>query len=104
MLMIIWLQILMKGDNGFFLMVEGGKIDMAHHENTAVRAMSETIALDKAIETTMNMLGDELDDTLIIVTADHAHSLTISGYSDRGTDIRGEYYSYTVPTYSYMVY
>ena len=71
-------------------MVEGAKIDMAHHENTAVRSMSETLAMDKAIEATMEMLGDQLDDTLIIVTADHAHSMTISGYSDRGSDIRGE--------------
>ena len=45
--------------------------------------------MDMAIEKTMEMLGDQLDDTLIIVTADHAHSMTISGYSDRGSDIRG---------------
>ena len=79
----------MKGDNGFFLMVESGRIDHAHHDNTAVRALSETVSLDSAIEATLDMLGDDLDDTLIIVTADHAHSMTISGYSDRGTDIRG---------------
>ena len=86
----------MKGDNGFFLMVEGGKIDHAHHDNTAIRALSETVAMDSAIEATLEMLGDELDDTLIIVTADHAHAMSISGYADRGTDIRGTIYVFAI--------
>ena len=32
----------------------------------------------------------ELEDSLLIVTADHSHTMTISGYPERGTDIRGE--------------
>ena len=72
-------------------MVEGGRIDTAHHSTQAVKAMSETVALDRAVEKAIEVLGDELDDTLIIVTADHAHTMTISGYSLRGNDISGKY-------------
>ena len=79
----------MKNENGFFLMVEGARIDLAHHDTHAVRALSETVALDKAVEKTLEMLSDQLDDTLIIATADHAHTMTVNGYSLRGNDIRG---------------
>ena len=51
------------------------------------RALEETIDFDEAIEMVINMVN--LDETLIIVTADHSHTFTISGYSDRGSDIRG---------------
>ena len=82
---------LSKGDNGFFLMVEGGRIDLAHHAVQARRALSETVAMDAAIDRTLEMLEEmgELDDTLIIVTADHAHTMSISGYANRGTGIAG---------------
>ena len=40
-------EMLRKGDNGFFLMVEGGRVDHAHHDVQAVRALSETVALDR---------------------------------------------------------
>jgi len=40
------------GEKGFFLMVEGGRIDHGHHEGQAVRALSETLAMDR--EETMN--------------------------------------------------
>ena len=85
-------QVLSKGDNGFFLMVEAGRVDHAHHAVQATRALSETVALDMAVEKAVEMLEDmgELDDTLIIVTADHAHTMSISGYAQRGIDIRGD--------------
>ncbi len=35
------------GEKGFFLMVEGGRIDHGHHEGQAVRALSETLAMDR---------------------------------------------------------
>ena len=80
------IEILNK-DQGFFLMVEAGRIDQAHHETWANRALEETLDLDEAIEIALKMVN--LDETLIIVTADHSHTFTISGYSDRGSDIRG---------------
>ena len=44
------IEILRRGDNGFFLMVEGARIDHAHHDTTANRAVGETVALDAAFE------------------------------------------------------
>lgn len=41
---------LSKENNGFFLFVEGGKIDLAHHYNLAQMALDETIEFDKAIQ------------------------------------------------------
>lgn len=73
----IGLEILNKNPNGYVLFVEGGLIDNAHHGNLAQRALFETIEFDQAIK-----LGDELtndDDTLLVVTADHAHVLSFVG-------------------------
>ena len=54
----------------------------------ATVALHETMAFDKAIETALEMTNPE--ETLIIVTADHGHSMTMAGYPIRGTDIRGQ--------------
>ena len=52
---------------------QGGRIDAAHHNGNAVRALSETVAFDKAIEEVMALVDPE--ETLVIVTADHAHTM-----------------------------
>lgn len=44
------LKRLKSADNGFFLLVESGRIDHAHHQNYAMRAMEETIEFDQAVE------------------------------------------------------
>lgn len=77
-----------RSDKGYFLMVEGGRVDHAHHEGNASRALRETIALSDAVRTAMKKTSDK--DTLIIVTADHSHTMTIAGYPDRGNDILGK--------------
>ena len=64
-------------DHGFFLMVEGGRIDHANHYALATRALSETVAMDKAVEEILRRVS--LEETLIIVTADHSHTLSVSG-------------------------
>ena len=84
------LQILIRDDKGFFLMVEAGRVDTAHHETTARRALAEAVELDHTVEKIIELLGDQLDETLIIVTADHSHTMTIAGYPDRGTNIVGK--------------
>lgn len=74
-------------DGGFFLMVESGRIDHAHHAGNAYRALQDTREFSAAVQKAMELTSDE--DTLIIVTADHSHSLTIGGYATRGNPILG---------------
>lgn len=80
------LRLLENDERGFFLMVEGGRIDHAHHANNAWRALTDAIAFARAVEKADEMTGD---DTLIIVTADHGHALTFGGYGKRGNPILG---------------
>jgi alkaline phosphatase len=70
-----------RGPNGYFLMVEAGRIDHAHHEGNAFRALTDTEALDQAIGVAAQMV--DLRDTLIIVSADHSHVFNIAGYPMR---------------------
>ncbi|MCE0495239.1 alkaline phosphatase [Vibrio salinus] len=81
------IDILSKNHNGYILMVEGGRIDHAHHATNAYRAFTETIAFDEAIKTALDKTNPQ--ETLIIVTADHAHTMIMNGYSDRGNPILG---------------
>ncbi|XP_014093006.2 alkaline phosphatase [Bactrocera oleae] len=83
------LEVLKSKDKGFLLVVEGGMIDQAHHRGTARRALSEALALNEAVDAAVQEMSDQLDETLIIVTADHSHSLTINGHAERGADILG---------------
>ncbi|MEM7081669.1 MAG: alkaline phosphatase [Pseudomonadota bacterium] len=73
---------------GYFLLVEGGRIDHAHHGGNAARALTETIEFSNAVRAALETVS--LDDTLIIVTADHGHTLTIGGYATRGNPILGK--------------
>ena len=83
-------EILRKNENGFFLMVEEGHIDYAHHDTKANKAMSNTAALDDTIEQFMTLMGDEMEDTLIVVTADHGHTMSFGGVASRGSNIMGK--------------
>lgn len=69
---------LQENDKGYFLFVEGGRIDIAHHSNMARLALDETIEFSKAINTARAMTKES--DTLIVVTADHSHSFSFAGY------------------------
>lgn len=75
------------GSNGFVLMVEGGRIDQAHHQNHARLALEEAVEFDDAVR--MALQRTKPEETLIIVTADHSHALTLNGYPERGNDILG---------------
>lgn len=66
---------------GYFLMVESGRIDHAHHEGNAFRALTDAEELDRAIGAAASMV--DLRDTLIIVSADHSHVFNIAGYPMR---------------------
>lgn len=82
------IDVLSKNKKGFFLMVEGGRIDHAHHAGNAYRALTDTIAMSDAVKTALEKT--DAGDTLIIVTADHSHVFTIAGYPKRGNPILGK--------------
>ncbi len=57
--------------DGFFMMVEGGKIDWACHANDAAASVLDTLAFDEAVAEAVKFYNEHPDDTLIIVTGDH---------------------------------
>ena len=82
------IEILDNNENGFFLMVESGRIDHAHHAGSAYGALTDTIEFARAIGEAA--AATDPADTLIIVTADHGHVFTIGGYPKRGNPILGK--------------
>jgi len=82
------IKILQNNDSGFFLMVEAGRIDHAHHAGSAYNALTEAVELSKAVQIALDNTNPE--ETLIIVTADHSHVFTIAGYPTRGNPILGK--------------
>ncbi len=69
-------------------MIEGARIDHANHSGNAYRALTETVALSDAVRVASELTS--ADDTLIIVTADHSHTLNFVGYPARGNPILGK--------------
>jgi alkaline phosphatase len=62
---------LLDNPNGFFMMVEGGKIDWAAHANDARAAIEDTIAFDDAVKVALDFAREHPQQTLIVVTGDH---------------------------------
>jgi alkaline phosphatase len=81
------IAMLSKNRKGYVLMVEAGRIDHAHHGGNARRALQDTVALNQALKAAMDNV--DLRDTLIVVTSDHSHTFTMSGYPERGNPILG---------------
>ncbi|SDK38456.1 alkaline phosphatase [Microbulbifer yueqingensis] len=82
------LEILKRNDDGYFLMVEGGRIDHGHHAGNAYNALNDAVEFAEAVQVAMDRTSAE--DTLIIVTADHSHVFTMAGYPTRGNPILGK--------------
>ncbi|MCW8929598.1 MAG: alkaline phosphatase [Gammaproteobacteria bacterium] len=82
------IDVLDNNRKGYFMVVESGRIDHAHHAGSAYNALTETIEFAKAVKETIENV--DMDDTLIIVTADHSHVFTIAGYPKRGNPILGK--------------
>jgi alkaline phosphatase len=82
------IDILDNNDDGFFLMVEAGRIDHGHHAGSAHGALTDTIAFADAVQAAVDATDPE--ETLIIVTADHSHVFTMAGYPKRGNPILGK--------------
>ncbi len=86
--MVKWtINALKDNEKGFYLTVEGGRIDHANHAGNLYRALTDGIAFAEAVAMAEEMTSDQ--DTLIIVTADHAHTLSFNGYCGRGSPING---------------
>lgn len=96
------LRVLEKNDEGFFLMVEAASIDKMEHPLDGPRAVYDTIELDQTLRLVRDWAADR-DDTLIVVTADHNHAMSIAGTHDTregaGRDGNGVYGDAGFPTY-----
>ncbi|KAM7541639.1 hypothetical protein Aperf_G00000022339 [Anoplocephala perfoliata] len=79
------IEILSRQPNGFFLFVEGARIDHAHHDNLGKKALLDMLAFEEAIREGTNMV--DLTETLVIVTADHSHSFHLVGQPSRSTSL-----------------
>ena len=83
-------KVLEKNPEGFFLMLEAGLVDKFSHPLDWTRSVAETIAFDKVVEAAQKYC-DEHPDTLLIVTGDHTHSISVAGTVDDnkpGADMR----------------
>ncbi|XP_050332115.1 membrane-bound alkaline phosphatase-like [Bactrocera neohumeralis] len=81
------IEFLSRNDEGYFIFIEGGRIDHGHHDTYARLALDETLEFAKAIQLARELTNET--DTLIVVTADHSHAMSYSGYAERGNDIFG---------------
>lgn len=72
------LQMVSKNPNGYVLMVESGRIDHAHHETRAKLALEETVQFHDMVEFVRARVNES--ETLIVVFADHSHTMSVSGY------------------------
>ncbi|XP_063023606.1 intestinal-type alkaline phosphatase-like [Melospiza melodia melodia] len=79
------ITVLSRNPNGFYLFVEGGRIDHGHHDGAAHKALTEAVEFDWAIERAGTMTDE--DDTLTVITADHSHVFAFGGYTLRGSSI-----------------
>lgn len=75
------IDVLSKNENGFFMMVEGGYIDGAAHNNDTACVLHEVLAFDEAVETAIDFYNKHPDDTLILVTSDHETGGLSLGYN-----------------------
>jgi alkaline phosphatase len=62
---------LLDNENGFFMMIEGGKIDWAAHANDAVSMIKDTVAFDESVKAAYGFYEAHPEDTLIVVSGDH---------------------------------
>lgn len=81
------IDILAKNPEGYLLLVEGGRIDHGSHNGNAYRTLTDAVALNEAVKTIISKVN--LDETLVVVTGDHSHTLTLAGYAKRGNPILG---------------
>lgn len=72
------LQMVSKNPNGYVLLIESGRIDHGHHETKAKLALDETKHFEEVVEYIRSQVNES--ETLIVVTPDHSHTMSVSGY------------------------
>lgn len=81
------IEYLQSNEDGYYLMVEAGRVDHGNHDGNLHRAVTDGVAFAEAIARADELTDDQ--ETLIVVTADHSHALAYNGYCGRGTPITG---------------
>ncbi|KGJ03696.1 alkaline phosphatase [Paracoccus halophilus] len=81
------IDMLSRDEDGFVLMVEAGRVDHAHHAGNAARALMDTVEVAAAVQAVYEKVDPA--ETLIILTADHSHTMAFSGYPARNNPILG---------------
>jgi len=99
------IELLSHDPDGFFLMVEGGRIDHASHDNDFDATMSEVFAFDEAVLVALEYASSR-NDTLVLVTADHETGglMIVGGYDYTGLSykwISDDHTGSMVPVYAY---
>ncbi|MFE1646390.1 alkaline phosphatase [Microbacterium sp. P01] len=77
---------LLDNENGFFLQVEGASIDKQDHAANACGQIGETVDLDEAVQAAL-AFAEQDKNTLVVVTADHAHTSQIVGATPPGASV-----------------
>ena len=80
-------RLLEEDESGYFLLVEGGRIDHGHHDGKPGYALMEAQEFANAVAAVMKLI--DIEETLVLVTADHSHVFTFGGYATRGNPILG---------------
>lgn len=75
---------LLDNEKGFFIMVEGGKIDWMCHANDAATTMMEIIDMDNAVKVALEFAKKHANDTLVVVTGDHETGGLTMGFAGTG--------------------
>ena len=88
------IELLHNNPEGYLLVVEGGLIDYAHHRGHARQALDETVSFSDAIRVALEKTDPQ--ETLIVVTSDHSHSLVFTGYLSRGSNVLGKCTNFTI--------
>lgn len=77
---------LLDNEDGFFLQVEGASIDKRDHAADACGQIGETVDLDEAVQVALDFARED-GETLVVVTADHAHTSQIVGSTPPGPSV-----------------
>jgi len=92
----------LDNDNGFFMMVEGGKIDWACHANDALSSIYDTLAFDDACRVVIDFANEHPGECLIVVTGDHECGGLTQGWA--GTRYGSAYENLTAQTMSFQAF